>query len=35
MQFDENKDGKLTKDEVTDQRLQRLFDRATPTTTAS
>jgi hypothetical protein len=28
MQFDENKDGKLTKDEVTDQRLQRLFDRA-------
>jgi hypothetical protein len=28
MAFDENKDGKLTKDEVTDQRLQRLFDRA-------
>jgi hypothetical protein len=28
MPFDENKDGKLTKDEVTDQRLQRLFDRA-------
>ncbi len=28
MAFDENKDGKLTKDEVTDARLQRLFDRA-------
>jgi hypothetical protein len=28
MHFDENKDGKLAKDEVTDQRLQRLFDRA-------
>jgi hypothetical protein len=28
MAFDENKDGKLTKDEVTDARLQRLFERA-------
>jgi EF hand len=28
MQFDEDKDGKLTKAEVTDERLQRLFDRA-------
>ena len=28
MQFDENKDGKLTKAEVTDERLQRLFARA-------
>lgn len=28
MAFDANKDGKLTKDEVTDQRLSRLFDRA-------
>jgi hypothetical protein len=28
MQFDANKDGKLTKAEVTDERLQRLFDRA-------
>jgi hypothetical protein len=28
MALDKNKDGKLTKDEVTDQRLQRLFNRA-------
>jgi EF hand len=28
MAFDKKKDGKLTKDEVTDERLQRLFDRA-------
>jgi hypothetical protein len=28
MAFDKNKDGKLTKDEVTDKRLHRLFDRA-------
>ena len=28
MQFDRNKDGELTKDEVTDSRLKRLFDRA-------
>ena len=28
MAFDQNKDGKLTKDEVTDERLHRLFDRA-------
>jgi hypothetical protein len=28
MAFDKNKDGKLTKDEVTDERLHRLFDRA-------
>jgi hypothetical protein len=28
MAFDKNKDGKLTKDEVTDTRLHRLFDRA-------
>jgi hypothetical protein len=28
MKFDKNKDGKLTKDEVTDERLQALFDRA-------
>src|SRR5689334_22637507 len=28
MAFDKNKDGKLTKDEVTDARLHRLFDRA-------
>jgi hypothetical protein len=28
MRFDKNKDGKLTKAEVTDQRLRRLFDRA-------
>ncbi len=28
MAFDANKDGKLTRDEVTDERLQRLFDRA-------
>ena len=28
MAFDENKDGKLTKEEVTDERLTRLFDRA-------
>ena len=28
MTFDKNKDGKLTKDEVTDVRLHRLFDRA-------
>lgn len=28
MAFDKNKDGKLTKDEVTDPRLHRLFDRA-------
>ena len=28
MAFDENKDGKLTKAEVTDERLHRLFDRA-------
>lgn len=28
MSFDANKDGKLTKAEVTDERLQRLFDRA-------
>jgi hypothetical protein len=28
MAFDKNKDGKLTKDEVTDWRLHRLFDRA-------
>jgi EF hand len=28
MAFDANKDGKLSKDEVTDSRLQRLFDRA-------
>src|SRR5437879_5512100 len=27
MAFDKNKDGKLTKDEITDERLQRLFDR--------
>src|SRR5208337_4032679 len=28
MAFDNNHDGKLTKDEITDPRLQRLFDRA-------
>src|SRR4249919_3977597 len=28
MAFDKNKDGKLTKNEVTDSRLHRLFDRA-------
>src|SRR5947207_1356265 len=28
MKFDKNKDGKLTKDELTDERLQGLFDRA-------
>ena len=28
MTFDKNMDGKLTKDEVTDSRLQSLFDRA-------
>jgi hypothetical protein len=28
MAFDKNKDGKLTRDEVTDERLLRLFDRA-------
>src|SRR5207248_7884756 len=28
MAFDKNKDGKLTRDEVTDERLHRLFDRA-------
>lgn len=28
MAFDKNQDGKLTKDEITDPRLQRLFDRA-------
>ena len=28
MAFDKNKDGKLTKDEITDPRLHRLFDRA-------
>lgn len=28
MAFDVNKDGKLTKEEVTDERMQRLFDRA-------
>jgi hypothetical protein len=28
MAFDKNKDGKLTKDEITDERLLRLFDRA-------
>ena len=28
MAFDANKDGKLTKDEITDQRLIRLFDQA-------
>src|SRR5258706_11418513 len=28
MAFDKNHDGKLTKEEVTDQRLHRLFDRA-------
>ncbi len=28
MRFDKNKDGKLTRAEVTDQRLRRLFDRA-------
>src|SRR5258706_4456977 len=28
MAFDKNHDGKLTRDEVTDQRLHRLFDRA-------
>jgi Spy/CpxP family protein refolding chaperone len=28
MAFDKNKDGKLTKDEITDSRLLRLFDRA-------
>ena len=28
MAFDENKDGKLTRTEVTDERLHRLFDRA-------
>jgi len=28
MRFDKNKDGKLTKAELTDQRLRRLFDRA-------
>jgi hypothetical protein len=28
MKFDKNQDGKLTKDEVTDPRLHRLFDRA-------
>jgi hypothetical protein len=27
MAFDKNKDGKLTKEEITDERLQRLFDR--------
>src|SRR5437879_833013 len=28
MAFDKNKDGKLTRDEITDRRLLRLFDRA-------
>jgi hypothetical protein len=28
MAFDKNKDGKLTRDEITDQRLFRIFDRA-------
>ena len=28
MAFDKNKDGKLTRDEITDQRLLRLFERA-------
>jgi hypothetical protein len=28
MEFDKDKDGKLTRDEITDRRLQRLFDRA-------
>jgi hypothetical protein len=28
MAFDKNKDGKLTRDEITDKRLLRLFDRA-------
>src|SRR5256885_6149109 len=28
MAFDKNKDGKLTRDEITDSRLLRLFDRA-------
>src|SRR6059036_2744870 len=28
MAFDKNKDGKLTRDEITDERLLRLFDRA-------
>src|SRR5882724_7960168 len=28
MAFDKNKDGKLTRDEVTDERLRSLFDRA-------
>src|SRR3954468_17285382 len=28
MAFDNNKDGKLTRDEITDERLLRLFDRA-------
>jgi hypothetical protein len=28
MKFDKNKDGKLTRDEITDERLLRLFDRA-------
>jgi hypothetical protein len=28
MAFDKNKDGKLTRDEITDARLLRLFDRA-------
>src|SRR3954466_472623 len=28
MGFDKNKDGKLSRDEVTDERLHRLFDRA-------
>lgn len=28
LRFDEDKDGKLTKDELTDERLHRLFDRA-------
>ena len=28
MAFDKNKDGKLTRDEITDTRLERMFDRA-------
>jgi len=28
MAFDKNKDGKLTRDEITDSRMERMFDRA-------
>ena len=34
MAFDKNKDGKLTRDEVSDSRMERLSTVSTPTTTA-